>query len=42
VTPKHKLLNKEDRSLYLENRDDEQETIWRETFGESMFEYCRV
>ena len=39
-SPKHKLLDKEDRTLvFFNDRDDEQERMWREAFGESLFNY---
>jgi len=41
--PKHKLLNPQDRTLvFMNNRDDKQEYMWRNYFKESLFTYAVV
>jgi len=38
--PKHKLLEEKDRTLvFFNDRDDEQERMWRDSFQESLFFY---
>jgi hypothetical protein len=40
-SPKHKLLKVEDRTLtFMNDRDDAQLRLWREEFGESVFDYA--
>jgi len=42
-SPKHKLLEEKDRTLvFFNDRDDTQEKMWKENFGESLFNYATI